>query len=153
MLSDLIACLIIYYLFFSLENPTETLINTFQPTEAPLDDWESESAGGVDYQAPLRRSRQASHPDHRPHKPLFTNLLLLNAVTKFRQSTRNLLILTNKTGDISNLGPFVIHFLPRGETPKPILIRFVKPRNLISQYQNDGKPTRFTFSLQHHRQG
>jgi len=131
MLSDLIACLILYYLFFSLENPTETLIDAFQPTEAPLDDWESESAGGVDYQALLSRSRQPSHPDRRPHKPLFITLLLLIAVIKFQKTTSNLLILTNKTGDIRNMGPFVTHFLPPGERSKPI-IRFFKARNLIS---------------------
>jgi len=47
MLSDLIACLILYYLFFTLENPSETAIVTSLLTEDPLDDWELESEGGV----------------------------------------------------------------------------------------------------------
>jgi len=47
MLSDLIACLILYYLFFILQNPTETAIDASQPTEEPLDDWELELAGEV----------------------------------------------------------------------------------------------------------
>jgi len=46
MLSDLIACLILYYLFFILQNPIETAINLSQPTKEPLDDWESASEGG-----------------------------------------------------------------------------------------------------------
>jgi len=47
MLSDLIACLILYYLFFILENPSETAIVASLPTEEPLDDWEPESEGRV----------------------------------------------------------------------------------------------------------
>jgi len=47
MLSDLIACLILYYLFFILENHTETAITASQPTEKLWDDWEPESEGGV----------------------------------------------------------------------------------------------------------
>jgi len=47
MLSDLIACLILNYLFFILEKPTETGIDASQPTEEPLHDWEPESEGGV----------------------------------------------------------------------------------------------------------
>jgi len=47
MLSNLIACLILYYLFFILETPTEIAIDASQPTEEPLDDWEPESEGGV----------------------------------------------------------------------------------------------------------
>jgi len=47
MLSDLIACLILYYLFFLLENPSETAIVASLPTEETLDDWEPESEGGV----------------------------------------------------------------------------------------------------------
>jgi len=47
MLSDLIACLILYYLFFILENDTETAIDPSQPTEEPLDDWKPESGDGV----------------------------------------------------------------------------------------------------------
>jgi len=47
MLSDLLACLIVYYLFFILENPSETAIVESLPTEEPLDDWEPESEGGV----------------------------------------------------------------------------------------------------------
>ena len=47
MLSDLIACRILYYLFFILENLTEIAIDASQPTEEPLDDWEPESEGGV----------------------------------------------------------------------------------------------------------
>jgi len=37
MLSDLIACLIIYYLFFILGNPTNTAVDVSQLTEEPLD--------------------------------------------------------------------------------------------------------------------
>jgi len=47
MLSDLIACLSPYYLFFILENHTVIPIDISQPTEEPLDDWEPESEGGV----------------------------------------------------------------------------------------------------------
>jgi len=47
MLSDLIACLILSYLFFILENPSETAIVAYLPTGEPLDDWEPESEGGV----------------------------------------------------------------------------------------------------------
>jgi len=47
MLSDLIACLILYYLFFILENLLETAIVASLPTEEPLDDWEPELEGGV----------------------------------------------------------------------------------------------------------
>jgi len=47
MLSDVIACLILYYIFFILENPSETAIVASLPTEEPLDDWEPESEGGV----------------------------------------------------------------------------------------------------------
>ena len=47
MLSDLIACLILYYLFLFLQNPTETAIDASQPTEEPFDNWEPESEGGV----------------------------------------------------------------------------------------------------------
>ena len=47
MLSDLIACLILYYFFFILDKPTETAIDASQPTAEPLYDWEPESEGGV----------------------------------------------------------------------------------------------------------
>jgi len=47
MLPDLIVCLILYYLFFILENNSEIAIDASQPTEEPLDDWEPESEGGV----------------------------------------------------------------------------------------------------------
>jgi len=52
MLSDLITCLILYYLFFILENDTETAVDASQPTEEPLDDWEPESEGGVTLPCP-----------------------------------------------------------------------------------------------------
>jgi len=47
MLSDLNACLILYYLFFILEDHTEIAIDASQPTEEPLADWEPEREGGV----------------------------------------------------------------------------------------------------------
>jgi len=47
MLSDVIACVILYYLFCILENPSETATVASLPTEEPLDDWEPESEGGV----------------------------------------------------------------------------------------------------------
>jgi hypothetical protein len=51
MFSDILACLVLYYLFFILDNNPEDPISTPQtPTEEQSDlpdDWEPESEGGV----------------------------------------------------------------------------------------------------------
>ena len=79
MLSDLIACLILHYLFFILENHTEIAIDASQSTEEPLDDWEPESEGELHYRAPLLLPHQPSRPDRQHLRLLSINLLLLIA--------------------------------------------------------------------------
>ena len=115
MLSDLIACLILYYLFFILQNPTETAIDASQPTEEPLDDWEPELAGEVTLLCSTPSLPPTLRPDGQLWKPVFICLLLLIACIKSQMSTRSILIHLNRTGGIRNKNPFVTHFLPKGE--------------------------------------
>jgi len=47
----------------------------------------------------------------------------------------------NKTRYIESTGSFITYFLPKGARTKPILIRFVNQRNLISEYKmSENKP-------------
>ena len=128
MLSDLIACLILSYLFFILENPSETAIVAYLPTGEPLDDWEPESEGGVTLPCstpspPPTLPSQSSTPETIIHKS--PSIDRLDQIAKNYQGYINSI---EHNWWNTKTGPFVTYFLQKGERPKPILIRFVKSR-------------------------
>ena len=128
MLSDLIACLILYYLFFILENHTEIAIDESKPTEEPLDDWEPESEGGVTlpYSTP-------SPPPTLPSRSLNPETIIhqvpsIDRLDQIPKNYQEYIDFFEQNWWDTQYGPIRHPFPSKRRKTKTILIRSVKPR-------------------------